>query len=208
MSKNTKLTPGGYHFAWHCPSPPPEHNAAAIAETDDDIVQYITNHAEEITPNQFAKAVGGWKVVKRDWWGEGRDLTAEFMRNDWSVTWYRSRYPDGTPVVFHTASGIEHVYELDPQLIAKGVLGKAVRVGDTLLRRRAAIVPRWEAEVEGDLYRFTQRPDGEWFVEAALTPRGRKIARACRRQKSLRAAVRCVNVSAGLRGVLGADEIE
>jgi hypothetical protein len=103
-------------FEWYCPSPPPELEEAALEETDYGIVDYIHDHAEEITPDEFAKAVGGWDVVVRDWYGgfssESIEADAEFIRNDWSVSWYRSRYPDGTPIVFHTASGVEHVYKL------------------------------------------------------------------------------------------------
>lgn len=80
-------------------------------------MDYIIDEADEITPDEFAEAVGGWAVVARDWYGgfpfeeDDEDADAEFMRNDWSVTWYQSQYPDGTPIVFHNASGIEHVYE-------------------------------------------------------------------------------------------------
>jgi hypothetical protein len=106
-----------YRFAWHCPSPPPEHEEQALEETDYGIVDYITDHAEEISPDAFAALVGGWDVVRRDWWGgfasEGSlEADADFMRNDPYVDWYKSHYPDGTPIVFHTSSGIEHVYEL------------------------------------------------------------------------------------------------
>ena len=77
----------------------------------------FSDHAEEVSPDAFAALVGGWDVVRRDWWGgfasEGSlEADAEFMRNDPYMDWYRSHYPDGTPIVFHTASGIEHVYEL------------------------------------------------------------------------------------------------
>ena len=107
----------GAEFAWHCPSPPSHLEDQAIEETGYGIVDYIHSHAEEISPDELAKAVGGWKVVLGDWWGgfpSSGDFEddVDFARKDWSVSWYRSHYPDGTPVVFHTASGIEHVYEV------------------------------------------------------------------------------------------------
>jgi hypothetical protein len=119
-----KLTPGAYTFAWHCPSPPPEHTKQAYEETGFDLIDYITEHAEDITPAEFARAVGGWQNVREFWYGgfpsEGNlRADAKFMSNDWSVSWYKSHYPDGTPIVFHTSSGIEHVYELQPHLRGK-----------------------------------------------------------------------------------------
>lgn len=114
------LEPGSYRFAWHCTSPPEKHTAQAEAETGYDLIDYIMERAEPISASAFARAVGGWRTVRDDWYGGfpsdgniGRD--AKFMRNDSTVSWYRSHYPDGTPIVFHTASGIEHVYELSPR---------------------------------------------------------------------------------------------
>lgn len=73
------------------------------------------------------------------------------------------------------------------------------RVEGVLLRKKIA---GWTGQIQGDLFEFVPRQDGTWRVGASLTPRGRAIAKACSREGSLSAAVRCVREQQS--GTLGA----
>jgi hypothetical protein len=107
---------GRYVFSWHCTNPAVGLEDFSGEDLDDyrDIVDYIKRHAEEMDADDFANMVGGPEVIQRDFLGskseENIDEWWNFVKKDWSMGFYSSRYPDGTPIIYHNSSGVEHVY--------------------------------------------------------------------------------------------------
>ena len=99
--------PRDWQFGWHCPAPP-EH----WPDLDFGLVDYITDRGEDVDCKDFLREVGPGEV-EANWYGGGSswDHSGYDPCKDYHISWYRSHYPDGTPIYFHTASGIEHVWE-------------------------------------------------------------------------------------------------
>lgn len=119
--RTVRAQAGRWHFAWHCPSPPEHLEEAAEEETGYGIVDYLQAHEVEVEPEEFLAAIGGARNLTSKWWGgwppslpTDEEGVIEVLREDALHgpygRLYRSQYPDGTPVYFHRASGIEHVY--------------------------------------------------------------------------------------------------
>jgi len=105
-----------YVFAWVCPSPPNimdwQSSTKEDLENYVDIIDYLQEHAVEVEPQEMFKSVrGGEQQILDDLcYGSVYDEYAK-IEDDYHISWFKSKYPDGTPVYFHTHSGIEHVYE-------------------------------------------------------------------------------------------------
>lgn len=103
-----------YSFSWHCPSPPDimdwQHTTKDDLTNYTDMVDYISEHAEEITPQEFFEVIPEEVVLEDLWAGSVYDEYFK-IEDDNYISWNKSKYPDGTPVYYHTHSGIEHVYE-------------------------------------------------------------------------------------------------
>lgn len=107
-----------FRFAWHCTSPPDLAEFVWSADSDDgpddygNIVDYVQAKAEIVDSAEVVAAVGGREAVLNSLYG-GRDAYDEGLaiEDDWAVGWWKSRYPDGTPVYGFTHSGIEHTFE-------------------------------------------------------------------------------------------------
>lgn len=106
---------GDWVFAWHCPSPPPLKNWGDLGDDYCDIIDYITEHAEEVTFDEFISEIGVNSFLETSYAGITPDLIEIIARDEkkgWlNFDFYKSNYPDGKPVMFHTHSGIEHVWE-------------------------------------------------------------------------------------------------
>jgi len=103
-----------YHLAWYCPNEP--DILAWQDRTDEDLaeysglVDYIQDYAEEITPEEFFEVIDEETVLNDLMYGSVYDKYFKIEDDDY-ISWYKSYYPDGTIIYFHTQSGIEHVYE-------------------------------------------------------------------------------------------------
>lgn len=108
--------PTSYTFAWHCTAPP------SLAEFDfppgespgdyADAVDYVKRFAEAVPCEELIESVSGGKEAVLDSLAYGRESYGDLdIANDWGVGWFKSRYPDGTPVYYLVHSGVEHVFE-------------------------------------------------------------------------------------------------
>jgi len=112
-----RTSSGRWEFAWTCPSPPWEPGDFEFADPSEDpddyatMVDYLWDHADEVSYGEFERAVGGKRNILDNLWGGSVYDKYLRIQDDQHVSWLKSQYPDGTPVYFHTQSGIEHVYE-------------------------------------------------------------------------------------------------
>lgn len=106
---------GNFVLSWYCPNPPNLEDWKLTTDEDLDeyasFIDYIDEHAETIEPEEMFQAVkGGEQQILNDlMYGSVYDEYLK-MADDWSISWYKSKYPDGTTIYYHTHSGIEHVY--------------------------------------------------------------------------------------------------
>ncbi len=116
--RNRRNPTGDWQFAWHCPSPPPLENwGEDLGDDYNDIIDYITDdeHAEEITFAEFLAEISVDDFLDTSYAGLTPDMV-EIISQEEEKGWlhfgfFKSSYPDGKPVMFHTHSGIEHVWE-------------------------------------------------------------------------------------------------
>lgn len=108
-----------WQFAWHCPSPPDlmdwQDKTSEDLEEYYDIIDYIKEHAEDMDFDEFLAEVGEQSFLETSWAGLDSDMIdlirEQEEKGGLHFGFFRSRYPDGTPVIYHNHSGIEHVWE-------------------------------------------------------------------------------------------------
>lgn len=104
-------------FAWTCPSPPDLSDWQSVTDEDilsdyDGMVDYIKRHEEDISYLSLVRAVGGRQALSAAGAPEDEPGKGGYkFKDDWSASYHKSVYPDGTPVVYFRFSGIEHVFE-------------------------------------------------------------------------------------------------
>lgn len=71
-------------------------------------LKYIIDNNSDVTYNTFIKHVDkdDMNLLKKDL-GYNRDLT---LKNDWHVSYHKSKLPDGRPVYFLCHSAIEYIF--------------------------------------------------------------------------------------------------
>lgn len=153
-----KNNPSKYVFGWHCPSPPNISNWQNRSQEDlsnyRDMVEYIHKYAEAIDYQEFEQAVGGeQKILDALMY---KNIYDEWLKikDDFTVSWYKSKYPDGTPIFFYVHSGVEHVFEPSSKR-------NPLEVSD--LQRRVRL---------NNMITFVVRMDPEDFIRLAEAPEG------------------------------------